>query len=179
MNGKMAKEVNPDAIWAQKDGYLVHRDGSVYSINWHNSRRMRQVGDHINNNGYCTFYNKRRKRVMLVSRFVAECFLPNPENLPQVNHKNEIKTDNRVENLEWCDNRHNVNWGTHNERMAASLRNGPLAKIVQQYSEDGKLIREWPSLMEVKRSLGFNAGHICDCCNGKRRIENGFVWKYK
>ena len=109
----------------------------------------------------------------LVHRLVAEAFIPNPDNLPIINHKDECKTNNVVENLEWCDHLYNNTYGT-----AIQCRIEKNAKPVYQYSLDGDLIKEWPSAAEVKRSMGFSAGNIGQCCLGKRKTAYGYIWKY-
>lgn len=114
---------------------------------------------------------------MKIHRLVAKAFIPNPDKLPCVNHLDENKQNNFVSNLEWCDVKYNVNYGTRNKRTSDKLTNGPLSKQVGQYSLDGKLIRIWPSMIEAHRN-GFNVGHICSCCKGKRKSHGGFIWQY-
>lgn len=108
------------------------------------------------------------------------CFIPNPDNLSQVNHKNEIKTDNRVENLEWCDCIYNINYGSRTKKATEKNTNNPKnSKPVLQFTKDGKLVAEYPSTREVKRRLGFDCGHISECCRGKYKSAYGFIWRYK
>lgn len=112
-----------EKIWAIKDGYLVHRDGTIYALNWYNTGKIHRVQQRQKDNGYLDF--NCNGKTTLAHRFVAEAFIPNPQNLPCVNHKNENKTDNRVENLEWCDYEYNMNYGTRNKRIAKSQKNHP------------------------------------------------------
>lgn len=102
-------------------------------------------------------------------------FIDNPKNLEQVNHKNELKTDNRVENLEFCDAKHNNNYGTHNQRSAKSRINH------QKLSKQVMCIETsvvYPSTNEVQRRLGFNKSAISRCCRGKCKTSYGYTWKY-
>lgn len=160
-------------IWAVKDGYLVHRDGSIYKLNWKRTGTMRKVKQSVNNYGYLCF--NCHGKLTLSHRFVAECFIPNPDNLPQINHKNEIRNDNRAENLEWCDNKYNSNYGTRNERVAESL-----SRKVLQFTKGGEFVKEWNSTKEIERQLGFLNQAISACCNGNkyRKSAYDFIWRY-
>lgn len=105
-----------------------------------------------------------------VHRLVSIAFIPNPKNLPQINHKNEIKSDNRVDNLEWCSPSYNVNYGTRNEKQF---------KKIEQLNKGGKIVKEWNSIKEASDSLNIDASHIVKCCKGKIKTAYGFVWRYK
>ena len=109
-----------------------------------------------------------------VHRLVANAFIPNPDNLPQVNHKDENKLNNRVENLEWCTQKYNVNYGTGIAKRARSQ-----SKKVLQFKTDGTFIKEWKSTKDVQRNLGFDNSHISKCCRGKYTYAYGYIWKYK
>ena len=137
---------------------------------------------HLKNSGYCvlTLCKENKPKTKLVHRLVAEAFIPNPNNLAQVNHKNEIKDDNRPENLEWCDQKYNNNYGTRLERVAEKTTNGKKSKPVLKIDPiSNEIVAEFPSIMEVKRQLGIKHLHISECCNGKRKTCGGFKWQYK
>ena len=118
-----------------------------------------------------------KSKQYFVHRLVAEAFIPNPNNYEQVNHKNELKYDNRVENLEWCDRKYNINYGTRNER---GKMNHPYKtkKILQIDPNTEEIIKIYVSCKELFKETGFNTGYISLCCNGRKKVAYGFKWRY-
>lgn len=160
--------------------YQVSNFGNVLSLNYGRTGKPKLLKPLTEGGGYL-FVNlckNGKKKMFKIHRLVAETFLENPDNLPQVNHKDEDKTNNRVDNLEWCDNKYNCNYGTRIERIVKKQTNRNKSKKVLQFTLDGKFIREWPSTAECERN-GFNSGHVSSCCNGKEKSHKGFLWKYK
>ena len=167
--------------------YQVSNWGRILSLNYRNTGKSELMNPSEMPNGYlrvCLSKNGEDKQCY-VHRLVAETFLENPENLPEVNHKDEDKTNNFVflnedgtvnkkkSNLEWKNHRDNCNHGTRNERSAKAR-----SKRVLQLSLDGELIREWESTQECGRN-GFDSGAVAKCCNGKLPHYKGFRWEYK
>jgi hypothetical protein len=123
-----------------------------------------------------------KRETLKVHRLVAEAFIPNPNNLPQVNHKDECKSNNFVENLEWCDNKYNVNYGTSIDRMRNKMINGKTSKTVYQYTLDGELVAIYPSTAEAKRqNPTYSQGNIIGCCGNRygRKTYKGYKWSYE
>ena len=106
-------------------------------------------------------------------RLVAEAFIPNPDNLPCVNHKDENPLNNVVSNLEWCTYSYNNSYGTARERASEKL-----SKPVLQYTLDGEFVKEWKSMRECGRN-NFSANCIKLCCNNIQKYHKGYIWKYK
>lgn len=116
-----------------------------------------------------------------VHRLVAKAFIPNPHNLPYINHKDEVRSNNKVSNLEWCTPLYNNLYGTAIERKKEKLKycnHSRSARKVAQYSLDGKLINVFESIAEAYRKTG--ARHIASVCCGKanHRTAGGYIWRH-
>ena len=119
-----------------------------------------------------------------IHRLVASAFIPNPEGKRTVNHKNGIKTDNRVENLEWnTDSENNKHSYSELGRKSATLgKLGELnhrSKPINQYDPQGNLVASFSSAQEAMRITGLHRSHIKDCVNGKRKTTGGYRWGFK
>ena len=172
--------------------YQVSNWGRILSLNYRNTGKPDLMTPGTDTNGYFQvgLSKNGETKKCLVHRLVAEAFLENPENKPQVNHKDENKTNNFVflnedgsvdkekSNLEWVWHIDNINHGTRNERVSKTLTNGKKSKRVLQLSLSGELIREWPSTKECGRN-GFNQGAVAACCRGEIPHYKGFLWMYK
>ena len=166
-----------EEIWCPIKGfeglYDVSDQGRVKSLKFGKERVLNPVRD---GGGYLfvILYKNREHKICKVHRLVAKTFIPNPDNLPQVNHKDEDKENNSVQNLEWCDSKYNINYGTRNQRVSEKH-----SKSVLQFTKDGEFVREWKSTNDVQRNLGYFHNNISNCCNGKCKSSNGFIWKFK
>lgn len=162
-----------EEIWRTIHGYggqyQVSDQGRVRSLKFGKERILKPIR-HLSGYLNVSLCKNREHKMYKVHRLVAQAFIPNPDNLPQVNHKDENKENNSVQNLEWCDAKYNINYGTRNQRYS---------KPVLQYTKSGAFVKEWKSAMDVQRNLGYHQQHISHCCNGKRKSANGFVWKFK
>lgn len=165
-----------EEIWKDIENYeglyQISNLGRVKSLKFGKERIMKPI---IGNKEYLfvVFHKDGKYKHHRIHRLVAQAFLSNPNNLPQVNHKDENKQNNSVFNLEWCDNKYNMNYGTRNERVAKLL-----SKQVYQYDKNMNLIKIWESTQECARN-GFSGSHISECCYGLRKHSNGFIWSYE
>lgn len=128
-------------------------------------------------NGYYeVFCNRAQKRqVFLLHRLVAQVFIPNPNNLPEVNHKDEDITNCRADNLEWCTSKYNANYGTRTQRC---IENNPQKRPVNQYTKDGRFIKRWRMINDAARHVGVDGSAITRVCKGKQHTSMGYVWRY-
>ncbi len=108
----------------------------------------------LTNNGFSKRY--------YVHRLVAEAFIPNPDNLPEVNHKDEIASNNHVDNLEWCTHKYNSNYGTRAVRIKDKMKQIGRSKPVLMYSKDGIFIKRFDSIREASTALNNHSGSIVE-----------------
>lgn len=114
-----------------------------------------------------------------IHRLVAETFLPNPNELLQVNHIDGNKHNNNIDNLEWCTQKYNIQeaW-----RMGLAKQGKgkfhPESKAINQYDLNGNFIKRWSSMMDIQRELGYFTSCICACCKKRYATAYGFVWRY-
>lgn len=163
-------------IWKDIPNY----EGIYQVSNFGNVRRFicnkyKLLKHNINKKGYhsvCLCKNNI-KRDFRVNRLVAEVFLPNPNNLPQVNHKDEDKNNNCVDNLEYCTQKYNINYGTGIDRRAKKR----LHKICQ-YSLDNILIKVWDGAICIEKELNIPHQNVIHCCRGNYKTSHGYIWRY-
>lgn len=141
------------------EDYQISNLGNVKSLRFGKEKILKPVKD--GKKYLCVVLYKQGKHKMCkVHRLVAQAFIDNPNNLPQINHKDEDKTNNQVNNLEWCDCQYNIDYSQSKQVLCV---------------ETGII---YPSLSEVYRQLGFSQGYISLACNGKYKTAYGFHWKY-
>ena len=180
------------------ENYKVSNLGKILSLNYGRTGKSKLRRLNKTKTGYLQVKLSKngKKDTFYVHRIVAETFLPNPENLPQVNHKiegdkgktinmvifNEDGTINKEKStIEWVTSKENNNYATRNERAGKAISkantNGKRSKKVLQFTLDGEFVREYPSEAECERN-GFCQGHVSRCCRGERKSHKGFKWMY-
>ena len=160
------------------------------------SEKILKAGDNGHGYLYVILRKDGKDKTCRINRLVAQAFLENPDNLPEVNHKNEDKTDNRVENLEWCSKLYNIKYGTGIKRRADKLKGRKLSeehkkkiaeknrnntkrcKPIFSVSKESGLIMWWQSAKEASRQLGIPQCNICACCKGRQKSAGGHIWFY-
>lgn len=158
------------------EDYMVSSDGKVFSLNYRHTRKMKELKSTPNKKGYLVVNLCANGQMVqkLVHRLVAEAFIANPDNLPEVNHKDEVKTNNCVENLEWCTGVYNINYGTRSERSAKARTNHKTLSTPVVCLETGEV---YPSVHEAERQTGVDQSYISKCLNGKYKTTGGFHWE--
>lgn len=153
------------------EGYQVSNKGRVKSVK---NGREKLLAVRPMHKGYLQVHISvnGKARMLRVHRLVAKAFIPNTENKQEVNHINGIKTDNRVENLEWCTPSENV------RHAYESGRHGTRAKAIVQCDMQGAQIKEWDSATEAERHTNISHSSIAKVCRGKARQAGGFRWRY-
>ena len=168
-------------IWKDVAGYegfyQVSNKGNVRSVERKDSIG-RKCGGRIlkpinNRRGYLRviLWKNGKYKTNFIHRLVAEAFVPNPDNLPQVNHLDEVKTNNELSNLEWCDSKHNVNYGTRNDRAAQAQSK----KVRAVNAKTGEVVT-FNSTVEAGRK-GYNQNNVARACRGTYNVGGGNLYR--
>ena len=166
------------AIAGYEGLYEVSDMGRVKSLKFGKERILKPEK---NNCGYLqvVLYKDGQKKIPSVHRLVAKAFIPNPNNLETVNHKDEDKTNNEISNLEWMSIKDNNNYGTRSKRASETQINDKnKSKVVQMFDRQGNLLKTFPSTNEAERVTGIYKSCISECCNGKKKSAGGYIWRY-
>lgn len=166
--------------------------------------KSREIKPHLNKKtGYYQVHLSKNKKtkMFLLHRLVAETFIPNMDNKPQINHINANKTDNRIENLEWCTSSENIKhafannlshsnfkvqcgskhhfFGKHHSIESKQKMKESHYKKIIQYDKNNKLIKIWNGIKQIEEELNINNGNISQCCRSKRKTAGGYIWRYE
>lgn len=183
-----------EEIWKNIKGYeglyQVSNLGRVKSLdrymnNKHGTKTLKKgrilINSLVKRTGYLRVSLSKNGKFISKSihQLVATAFIPNPNYYDQINHKDENKANNCINNLEWCDSKYNNNYGNHSLKISLTRKkNQKGSKKVYQYDLDNNFIKVWDSTREVARIFNINNCAISRCCRGKQKTSCGFVWKY-
>jgi len=187
-------------VWKDIKGYegyyQISNKGRIHSLNrtitdkrgFKYKKKGKELKPHKGENGYIYISLKKNNftKTFTIHRLVATYFTFNPLRLPEVNHIDENKENNKADNLEWCTHKYNNSYGTKNSRAMqnrdssyVSIQNKKrLSKKVFQYDFNNNLIRIWPSTQECQRN-GFSQGCVAACCRGEYKQYYGYKWSYE
>lgn len=175
-----------EEIWENIEGYeglyQVSNFGRIKSLNYNHTNKEKIRKLDIGNKGYLTILlcKNGEKKKYSVHRIVANTFIKNSNNLPQVNHKNGIKTDNRVCNLEWCTNgeneKHAYKLGLKNKLYGKA--NG-MSKAIIQYDLNYNILNEFETIQEAHKKTTISVNTIIRSCKNITKRHNKFIFKYK
>lgn len=195
----MKKEIWKDII-GYEGLYQVSNLGRVKSLERYSScgRKLKEkiLKQGINNDGYCyvNLYKEGVVKTFKTHRLVCQAFIPNPQNYPCVNHKDENPSNNTIENLEWCSYTYNINYGLRNERASKAISKAlkgrvfsqdhkyKLSKVqrkpVAQYNKNGELVGLYTSVKQASELLNIQKDCITRCCNGKHKSAGNYMFRY-
>ena len=176
-----------EEVWKEVKGYegryAISNFGRLMSHNYMNNGYDRVMVPKKNNSGrlYYELYKNGKSKTFLAHRLVGIHFIDNPNNYPEINHKDENPKNNRVDNLEWCDRMYNVHYSMnlHPERATKRKESSKWHdKNVVQMDEDLNIVRVFENVMSCAREMNYNAWSIIQCCNGIRKHAYGYKWRF-
>lgn len=162
------------SVEGYEDAYLISNKGRIWS-----NRTKKYLSPLPTRDGYYRYALSKNgvKTYLFAHRLVAMAFLPNPCGYPQINHKDEDKTNNSVENLEWCDVGYNLSYGARMTKISTALKNYPGFSKKVLCVETGVV---YASIREAVRQTGITKQHLSAACNKKPGVKTagGFHWKF-
>lgn len=164
-------------IWKDIKGYegmyQVSNVGNVRSLNYRKTGTTKNLVPKVNNCG--RLWVELQGKPLLIHRLVAQAFIPNTNNYPEINHKDENPKNNVVSNLEWCT-------GEYNRKVYSAIHSHGRPKIrkreIIQLDVSGKIVKKWKDSRTISNTTGMNQWSITQCCDGKRKTAYGFKWQY-
>ena len=166
-------------IWKDIEGYeglyQISNYGNVKSLNYKGHMSEHLLSKLPGEYKRVILYKNKCKKTIAIHRLVAQAFIPNPNNYPQVNHKDENKHNNCVNNLEWCTHKQNMNYGSKQDKESKRKTK----YHVLQYDLQGNLIKKWFNLREIILNTNYKRITIMYCCRGKLKTAYGYAWKYE
>lgn len=174
-------------IWKDVIGYeglyKVSNLGNVISINYNGTKKSKHLSKNLNHKGYEVVHLTKtpKSKHVFVHRLVAMSFIPNPNNLPQVNHIDGNKKNNKVDNLEWCTNKYNYEHAVKTGLIKKEKQKGyhrSNSRSVNQYDLNGNFIKHWDYILEAAKELNISFTSIYHNCNGQIKKPKLFIWKY-
>ena len=182
-----------EEIWKDIDGYeglyQVSNFGNVKRLDYRFTKEDYILTPKINKKGYLwvALFRDSKYKCFLIHRLVGNAFIPNSDGLPFINHKDEDRTNNRVENLEWCTPSYNVRYSL--ERHPQRHKNRPRkiggkvspykhkSKVIQ-LSKDGEQIKIWNMISEITNETNWRGSSIVEVCEGNRKSAYGYIWRF-
>lgn len=149
--------------------HIIYPDGEIWSTIKHSFLKATPKGK----DGYLMLHLKDKHGLyknVYVHRLVAELYIPNPDNLPEVNHKDENKLNPCAYNLEWCTPKYNSNYGN---------RLSKFYKPIIQYDLEGNFIKEWNSQKEIVDNCGYSQSFLSQCLHSDNPVAYGYLWRFK
>lgn len=160
-------------IWKPIKGYenryLISDKGEVKSIK-HNKILKKELR---RNYWSVQLFNGVKYKHFSIHRLVGLNFIDNPDNLPYINHKDENKLNNNVNNLEWCTCSYNINYGTSITRSKEKK-----SVSILKLSKNGEILNTYNSISDAEKETGIYNSNIVKCCKGERKTAGGYIWKY-
>ena len=176
--------------------YMASNLGRIRSLK-RNTTSGKILKQSLDGSGYpqVTLSKLNKRITKKVHRLVALTWIPNPDNLQEIDHIDGNPKNNSVSNLKWCTHYENINNPICLKRRSVAFKdrplsketkrklslshiNGKLSKKVNQYTLDGELVKTWLSANEIYRQTGWSKSYIVECCNGKHKTAYGFKWSY-